>query len=89
MILTLKSKKLKRPKYSNISEREQKALKELKMRDDIVITNADKGVAVILNVKDYVKECERQRNNAENYKHLQKDPSATNNELVYKLIKRF
>ena len=89
MILTLKSKKLKRPKYSNLSEREQKALKELKMRDDIVITNVDKGAAVMLDVKDYAKEYERQRNNAENYKHLQKDSTATNNELVYNLIKSF
>ena len=50
-------KKLKRLKYSNLSEREQKALEELNVRDDIVITNADKGCAVvILDVKDYVKE---------------------------------
>ena len=51
-------KKLKRPKYLNLSKREQKALEELKVRDDIVITNADKvDAVVILDVKDYVKEC--------------------------------
>ena len=45
-------KKLKRPKYSNLSEREQKALEEIKLRDDILITNADKGsVVVILDVE--------------------------------------
>ena len=33
-------KKLKRPKYSNLSERDQKTLEEWKVRDDIVITNA-------------------------------------------------
>ena len=60
------------------------------MRDDIVITNAHKGgVAVTLDVKDYVKECERQLNNTKNYTHLQKDPTATNNELVHNVIKTF
>ena len=49
----------------------------------MVITNADKGGAVvILDVKNYEKQCERQLNNTENYKHLQK---ATNNELVRKV----
>ena len=52
----------------------------------MVITNADKGGAVvILDVKNYEKQCERQLNNTENYKHLQKDPTATNNELVRKV----
>ena len=58
------------------------------MRDDIVITNAYKGGAiVILDVKDYVKECERQLNNTKNYENLQKDPIATNNELVHRIIR--
>ena len=53
-------KKLKQPKYYYLSEKEQKALEELKVRDHIVITNADKGGAVvILDVKDYVEECQR------------------------------
>ena len=59
------------------------------MRDGIIITNADKGGAVvILDAKDYVKECEKQLNNTENYKHLQKDLTATNNEIVQSIIKR-
>ena len=59
------------------------------MRDGIIITNVDKGGAVvILDAKDYVKECGRQLNNTENYKHLQKDPTATNNEIVQSIIKR-
>ena len=48
-------KNLKRLKYFNLSEKEQNALEELKVRYDIVITNADKGGAVvILDVKDSV-----------------------------------
>ena len=60
------------------------------MRDDIVITNADnRSAVVILDVKDYCEECERQLDNTGNYKRLQKDPTATNNGLVQSVIKRF
>ena len=60
------------------------------MRDEIIITNPDKrGAVVILDVKDYVEECERQLNNTGNYNRLQKGPTATNNELVHSVIKRF
>ena len=53
-------KKLKQPKCSNLSEKEQKPLEEVKVRDEIIITNPDKrGAVVILHVKDYVEECER------------------------------
>ena len=61
-------KKLKQLKYSNLSEREQKALEELKVIDDIATTNADTGGSVvIMDAKYYVKECERQLYNTENY----------------------
>ena len=47
---------MKRPNYSNLSVKEQKALQELQSTDDIVITEADKGGAVvILDVEDYIK----------------------------------
>ena len=60
------------------------------MRDEIIITNPDKrGAVVILDVKDYVEECERQLNNTGNYDRLQNGPTATNNELVHSVIKRF
>ena len=48
MILTLKLKKIKRPRSSKHSERKQKALQKLKARDDIVVTNADRGVGVVI-----------------------------------------
>ena len=41
-------------------------MQELQSKNDIVITDADKGGAiVILDVEDYVKEVERQLNNKE------------------------
>ena len=83
-------KKLKRSKCSNLSEKEQKPLQEVKVRDDIVIINADKGRAVvIMDVKDYVEECGRQLNKTGNYNCLQKGSTATNNELAHSVIKRF
>ena len=83
-------KKLERPKCSKLSEKEQKPLEEVKVRDEIIITNPDKrGAVVILHVKDYVEECERQLNNTGNYNRLQKGPTATNKELVHSVIKRF
>ena len=82
--------KLKQPKCSNLFEKEQKPLEEVKVRDEIVITNADKRSAVvILDAKDYVEECERQLSNTGNYNCLQNSPTATNNKLVHSAIKRF
>ena len=63
-------------RYSNLPKKEQKALKELKHMQVIVITNADKGITVITNagkrvtvaildLKDYIKDPERQLNNTE------------------------
>ena len=50
------TEKSKRPNYSNVFVREQKALQELQSRNDIVITDADKGgVVVLLDVEDYIK----------------------------------
>ena len=58
-------------------------MKELSEREDIIITKADKGGAVVIvDVKDYIKEAERQLNNTENYRKLQEDPTATNMKLV-------
>ena len=95
--ISLKTKYLKKPSSKSWiptkihhTKEIKKALKSLKVRDGIVITNALKGGAVVsLDVKDYVRECERQLNNIENYRHLQKDPTVTNNKLVHKVIKRF
>ena len=58
--------------------------------EDIVITKADKGGAeVIVGVKEYIKEAERQLNNTENYRKLQEDLTATNMKLVNDTIGRF
>ena len=59
-------------------------------RNDIIITRADKGAAVvIINVEDYVKEAEHQLNNKHAYKKLQYDPSQIHARLVNDTITSF
>ena len=58
---------------SNLSKEEKQALLDLQERDDIIITNADKGGAVVIqDVKEYIKEGNRQLNNSDFYKRLTK-----------------
>ena len=82
--------KMKEKPYNNLTKSERTNMKELSEREDIIITKADKGGAlVIVDVKDYIKETERQLNNTENYRKLQEDPTATNMKLVNDTIERF
>ena len=65
-------------------------MKELSEPEDIIITKALKGGAVVIvDVKDYIKEAERQLNNTENYRKVQEDPTATNMKLANDTIERF
>ena len=62
----------------------------MKRRDDIIITGADKGGALVTqDVKQYITEAERQLNNAKNYRPLPNHPTKINNDTVNKTIKRF
>ena len=46
---------------TNLSKKEQKTSEELKHIEDIVMRNANiRGTRVILHVKDYIKESERE-----------------------------
>ena len=54
--------------YNNLTKGERKALKELTDRNDIIITKADNGGAVvIIDVEVYVKEVEHQLSNKDSY----------------------
>ena len=58
----------------NLTKGEQETLEELSKEDDIIITNADKGGAiVIMGIDKYISEAQRQLNNENNYKKLQTD----------------
>ena len=69
----------RRPK-DNLTKGEQKALKELSKRDDIIITDFDKeGAIVIMDIDRYITEGRRQLNDENNYKKLQTDPTLQHN----------
>ena len=82
--------KMKERPYNNLTKSERTSMKELSERVGITITKAEKGGAVVIvDVKDYVKQAERQINNTKNYRKLQEDPTATNMKFVKNTIERF
>ena len=69
----------RRPK-DNLTKGEQKALKELSKRDDIIITDFDKeGAIVIMDIDRYITEGRRQLNDEKKKKKLQTDPTLQHN----------
>ena len=81
--------KMKEKPYNILTKSEKTSMKELSEQEDIIITKAEKGAAiVIVDVKDYIKEAERQLNNTENYRKRQEDLAATNMKLVNDTIER-
>ena len=81
---------MKEKPYNNLTKNERTSMRELSERDDIIITIAGKGVAaVIVAVKEYIKEPEQQLDNTKNYRKLQEEPTATNMKLVNDTIERF
>ena len=74
----------------NLCKGEQKAVEELAKREDIIITNADKGGAVvIMDVEKYINEANRQLSDKHYYKTLQEDPTLQHSNLVNDTIDRF
>ena len=77
----IKSSKTKKLPRDNLTKSEQKALLNLQKRNDIIITKADKGGAVvILDIKDYIDEANRQLNGTNNYEQLDFDPTELHTE---------
>ena len=75
---TFKSKK-PHPNFDRVKG----GIKELSKREDFIITNADKGGAVVMvDTKDYTKEAECQLNDKDNYPILPQDPTSDNNKLL-------
>ena len=67
----------------NLSKAEQEALENLMKREEIVITKADKGGAVVVqDVADYVKEANRQLADTNFYRKLKENPTSVNVALV-------
>ena len=78
-----KSSKTKKLPCDNLTKSEREALLNLQKRNDIIITKADKGVAVvILDIKDYIDEANRQLNDTNNYEQLDFDPTELHTEKI-------
>jgi len=59
---------------SNPTHEEKKAMQDLQQRDDIIITNNDKGRAIVIqDVKDYIHKANRQLQNRLFYKQTNMD----------------
>ena len=59
---------------SNLSKEERRAMEDLSKREDIIISKADKGGAVVIQeVDDYVAEANRQLGDSEYYKQIDHD----------------
>ena len=57
-------------------------------RKDLIITNADKGGAVVI-MDSYIKEANRQLSDKASYKQLTQDPTLQHNRMVNQTIERF
>ena len=74
-------------KIFKLNHQRKESFQELQSRNDLVITSADKGGAiVILDGEDYVKEAERQLNNRETYEKINYDPTTANNKTIKKVM---
>ena len=80
----IKSSKAKKLPRDNLTKSEREALLlNLQKRNNIIITKADKGGAVvILDIKDYIDEANRQLNDTNNYKQLDFDPTELHTEKI-------
>ena len=68
---------------NNLSKAELEALEYLKGRDDIIITKADKGGAIVIqDVDKYVQEANRQLHNKEYYKPVTENLTEKHNKKV-------
>ena len=74
----------------NLTKDERLALSSLMHKEDIIITQADKGGEVcIISIDDYIKEAKRQLDNTEFYTKLPVDPTNTHNDLINNTIRNF
>ena len=76
---------------TTIRVKEWQLFKELSKREDITITNTDKGGAIIIidDTKYYIKEAKCQLNDKGNYHILPQNPTLCNNKLVKQAIDCF
>ena len=88
-VTNVKTRKTKQKKL-NLTKEEKTATEEVTEGTNIIITNADKGGAVvIMNTDDYINEVNGQLSDEDSYKQLPNDPTLQSHEMVYNTIERF
>ena len=86
----MKQSAIERKPYNNLTKEELDALDELQKRDDLIFTKADKGGAlVIIDVKDYILEANRQLDDTKFYQKLTSDPTQIYSERINDTIDCF
>ncbi|XP_066925555.1 uncharacterized protein [Clytia hemisphaerica] len=71
----------------NLKKEEREALEQLRRKEDIIITNADKGGAVVIqDVADYINEALRQLNDQTFYKECDQDLTPKHNKKIQDII---
>ena len=79
----IKSSKTKKLLRDNLTKSEREVLLNLQKRNYIIITKADKGgTVVILDIKDYIDEANRQLNDTNNYEQLSFYPTELHTEKI-------
>ena len=74
-------------KNKNLSKEELEAMNNLKSMDNVIITKADKGGAIVVQVvQNYIKEADRQLRDESFYKKVTKNPTSEHAALVSNAI---
>ena len=77
-------------KKSNLTPGEKKAMERLREREDIIISKADKGGAVVIqDVRAYISEAERQLKDTTFYRPVDRDLTQTHAEEINSTIEHF
>lgn len=80
---------LKKPRHSNITKEEQKALKDLSKMKHLIINKADKGGAVVIqNTVDYIRQSEKELSDLRFYKKVDNDLTEDHASLINQTIDR-
>ena len=84
---SLKTETYNRGNRRNLNKEEHLAMENLRNQEDIVITKANKGGAVVVqDVAEYVKEANRQLADTSFYKKLKENPTSENAAIVENAI---
>ena len=69
--------------HDNLTRKQREALKKLSQRNDLIITRADKGGAMVIwGIDEYLKEANSQLSNTEFHEELLIDPLEDYQELI-------